>query len=100
MEVIINKDNFDKEVLKYEGTVIVDFYGTWCMPCKMLAPIVDKVVEENNIKLAKVDVDDNEDLVRQYGIMSVPTLLIFKNGEKIATSTGVVSENRILELIK
>lgn len=100
MEVIINKDNFDKEVLKYEGTVIVDFYGTWCMPCKMLAPIVDKVVEENNIKLAKVDVDDNEDLVRQYGIMSVPTLLIFKNGEKTATSTGVVSENRILELIK
>ena len=100
MEVIINKDNFDQEVLKYEGTVIVDFYGTWCMPCKMLAPIVDKVVEENNIKLAKVDVDDNEDLVRQYGIMSVPTLIIFKNGEKIATSTGVVSENRILELIK
>lgn len=99
MEVDINEQNFESEVLKHNGIVIVDFYGTWCMPCKMLAPIVEKVVEDNNLKLAKVDVDENEKLVRQFGIMSVPTLLIFKNGEKIATSSGVVSENRILELI-
>ena len=100
MEVIINKDNFESEVLKYQGTVIVDFYGTWCMPCKILAPIVEKVAEEKNIKLAKVDVDENEGLVREYKIMSVPTLLIFKDGKHVETSSGVVSENRILELIK
>lgn len=100
MEVNITKDNFEQEVLKCAGTVIVDFYGTWCMPCKMLAPIVEKVVNDQNIKLAKVDVDENEELVRRYKIMSVPTLLIFKNGEHVATSSGVVSENRILELIK
>ena len=100
MEVIINEKNFEEEVIKYDGTVIVDFYGTWCMPCKMLAPIVEKVSEEHNIKLAKVDVDENEGLVKQFRIMSVPTLLIFKNGEHVSSSTGVVSENRILELVK
>jgi len=100
MEVNINEKNFDEEVINYNGTVIVDFYGSWCMPCKMLAPIVEKVVKDQNIKLAKVDVDDNEELVKRYKIMSVPTLLIFKNGEHVSTSTGVVSENRILELVK
>ena len=100
MEVDINKNNFETEVLNYKGTVIVDFYGTWCMPCKMLAPIVEKVVEDNNFKLAKVDVDDNEELIRQFGIMSVPTLLIFKDGKQVNSISGVVSESRILELTK
>ena len=61
MVVDINKDNFKNEVLGYEGLVIVDFYGTWCMPCRMLAPIVEKIAEEKNIKLAKVDIDENEE---------------------------------------
>lgn len=100
MEVIINENNFESEVLKSTGTVIVDFYGTWCMPCKMLAPIVEKVASDHNIKLAKVDIDENEQLVRQFKIMSVPTLMIFKDGKHVATSSGLVSENRILELIK
>jgi thioredoxin 1 len=100
MEVDINKNNFEAEVLNAKGTVIVDFYGTWCMPCKMLAPIVEKVVEENNFKLAKVDVDENEELIRKFGIMSVPTLLIFKDGKQTNSVSGVVSESRILELTK
>ena len=100
MVVDINKDNFEKEVLESSGVVIVDFYGTWCMPCKILAPIVDKVVEDNNLKLAKVDVDNNHELVKQFGIMSVPTLVIFKDGKQTSISSGVVSEDRILELIK
>ena len=100
MEVDINKNNFDKEVLEHKGTVIVDFYGTWCMPCKMLAPIVEKVVADNNFKLAKVDVDENEELIRKFGIMSVPTLLIFKDGKQVNSVSGVVSESRILELTK
>ena len=100
MEVIINENNFEQEVLNSKGTVIVDFYGTWCMPCKMLAPIVEKVANDNNIKLAKVDIDENEQLVREFKIMSVPTLMIFKDGKQVSKSTGLVSENRILELIK
>lgn len=100
MVVDINKDNFDKEVLDSKGVVIVDFYGSWCMPCKILAPIVEKVVSDQNIKLAKVDVDSNHELVKTFGIMSVPTLIIFKDGKQVATSSGVVSEDKILELIK
>ena len=100
MEVNINSSNFEKEVIEHKGTVIVDFYGTWCMPCKMIAPIVEKVVAENNFKLAKVDVDENEALIRKFGIMSVPTLLIFRDGKQINSVTGVVSESRILELTK
>ena len=100
MEVNINNDNFKSEVLGYKGIVIVDFYGSWCMPCRMLAPTLEKVAEERNIKLAKVDIDENEELVREYKIMSVPTLKIFKDGELINSSVGVISENNLLELLK
>ena len=100
MEVIITEKNFDEEVLNYKGTVIVDFYGTWCMPCKMLAPTVEKVANDNSFKLAKVDVDENHELVKRFKIMAVPTLIIFKDGKQISTVSGVVSEARILELTK
>ena len=100
MEVNITSENFENEVLNYEGLVIVDFFGTWCMPCKMLAPIVEKVASEHNIKLAKVDIDNNEALVRQFNIVSVPTLKFFRNGELINTSVGLISEKRLLELIQ
>ena len=100
MEVQITSNNFEKEVLKYEGTVILDFYGTWCMPCKMLAPVLDNIATEHPVKLAKVDVDENEELIKKYRIMSVPTIKVFKNGEEVGMFVGVVSEAKILELIK
>ena len=100
MEVNITNENFENEVIKCCGLVIVDFYGTWCMPCKMLAPIVEKVARENNIKLAKVDIDENEELVRQFKIVSVPTLKIFKDGKELSTSVGLISENKLLDIIK
>ena len=100
MVVIITKENFESEVLNSKGIVIVDFYGTWCMPCKILAPIVEKFVKDNEYKLAKVDVDDNNELVKQFKIMSVPTLKIFRDGKEIATSVGVVTEDKLKELIK
>ena len=96
----INNDNFKSEVLGHKGTVIVDFYGSWCMPCRMLAPTLEKVCSEHNIKLAKVDIDENEELVREYKIMSVPTLKIFRDGELINSSVGVISESVLLELLK
>ena len=100
MEVNITNENFESEILNYQGTVIVDFYGSWCMPCKMLAPIVEKVTNENNIKLAKIDIDENEELVKKFKIVSVPTLKVFKNGKEINSSVGLISENKLLELIK
>ena len=100
MEVMINNDNFKTEVLDYSGMVIVDFYGSWCMPCKMIAPIVEKICNEKNIKLAKVDVDENETLVRNFKIMSVPTLKIFKDGKEISTIVGVTNEAKILQALE
>ena len=99
MEVNITQDNWQQEVENYQDIVIVDFYGTWCMPCKMLAPIVEKVAQDKNIKLAKVDIDENEDLIRKYRIMSVPTLKIFKGGKEVETSVGLVSESRLLDIL-
>jgi len=95
----INNNNFEEEVLNYKGIVILDFYGTWCMPCKMLAPIVEKVAKEHNCKLAKVDIDNNEELVNKFHIVSVPTLKIFKDGQEVNTSVGLISESRLIELI-
>ncbi len=100
MEVTITSENFEKEVLNSKGYVILDFYGTWCMPCKMLAPVLDKIANEHDVKLAKVDVDENEELIKKYKIMSVPTVKIFKDGEEIGMFVGVTSESKILELIK
>ena len=100
MEVNITSENFEKEVLNSRGYVILDFYGTWCMPCKMLAPVLEKIANEHDVKLAKVDVDENEELIKKYKIMSVPTIKIFKDGEEIGMFVGVTSESKILELIK
>ena len=86
-------------MLEYNGIVIVDFYGIWCMPCKMLAPTVEKVSRDLDIKLAKVDIDENDELVRKFGIVSVPTIKIFKNGQEIANSIGLISEKKLMELI-
>ncbi|MBE5757402.1 MAG: thioredoxin [Clostridiales bacterium] len=100
MIVNITNANFSTEVENSKGVVIVDFYGTWCMPCKFLMPILEKIENEKNIKLAKVDIDENEDLCRKFNIVSVPTLKIYKDGKEIDTIVGLVSEDTILEKIK
>lgn len=97
--IIDIKNNFEEEVLNSKEIVIVDFYATWCMPCKILAPIVEKVAEEDEIKLAKVDVDENEALVRKYGIMSVPTLKFFKDGKEVDSAVGVLNEKQIRNIL-
>ena len=95
----LTRDNFEAEVTEFKGTVLVDFWASWCMPCKMLKPIVEKVASDLNIKLATVDIDENEELVKEFGIMSVPTLKIFKNGKEVNSSVGVISETRLKELL-
>ena len=86
------KENFEAEVLKANGVVVVDFGANWCGSCKSLVPILDEVVEEDpNKKIVKVDIDEQEELAAQYKIMSVPTLLIFRNGEIIDKSIGLIS---------
>ena len=98
--IAINKDTFNEEVLNHKGLVLVDFWATWCGPCNMLSPIVfDVSKEREDVKFCTVDVDQNQDLLAEYGIMSVPTLIVFKNGEIINKSVGVISKPEILALL-
>lgn len=93
--------DFETEVLKSDKTVLVDFWASWCGPCRMLSPVVDQVAEENpSIKVCKVNVDDEQQLAVKYGVMSIPTLLVFKGGELVNQSVGVVPKAEILNLIK
>lgn len=98
--VNVTKDNFEKEILKAEQTVLVDFWAGWCGPCKMLGPIVDQVAQEHpEIKVCKIDIDEQTELAMQYKVMNIPTLLVFKNGEVANQSVGVISKSEILELL-
>ena len=98
--MIVNKHNYENEVMKCQGTVIVDFYADWCGPCKMLAPVLEEIVAENNeIKLCKVNVDNDGDLAMGFGIASIPTLFIYKNGEIVNKVVGYRTKDEILKLL-
>ena len=96
-EVILNNDNFKAEVLDAKGLVLVDFWATWCGPCKMLAPTVSEIAYEyeGKVKVCKLDVDQAMDISMSYGVASIPTLILFKDGEIVKKSVGVVSKAEI-----
>ena len=98
--IVINKDNFQKEVVESEKTVLLDFWASWCGPCRMLSPIVDEIAEENpDIKVGKVNVDEEQELATQFNVMSIPSLFVMKNGKVSNQSVGVIPKNEILELL-
>ena len=97
----VNESEFDREVLRDSGTVLVDFWATWCGPCRMLAPILEELSGQHpELKIVKVDVDENRNLALQYGIESIPTLLVFRNGQLVNRSVGLVSQPEILRLMQ
>ncbi len=102
-EIILTKDNFEKEVSsESEKAVLIDFWATWCGPCKMIAPFIEEISEEysDTIKVGKVNVDDEPSLAAKFGITSIPTLLLIKNGEVVKTSVGYIPKEKIVELLK
>lgn len=101
MITTITKDNFENEIVKADKPVLVDFWASRCGPCRMLSPTIDEIAEEHpEIKVCKINIDDEAELAIRHGVMSVPTLMIFKNGEIAQTAVGVRPKDEILDLLK
>lgn len=100
-EMKFTVENFETEVLGAEKPVLVDFWATWCMPCRMLAPTVEELAEDldGKVIVGKVNVDDAPDLARKYRVASIPTLIVFENGAEVRRSVGVVSREDILDML-
>jgi len=95
-----NNENFDSVVLKSDKPVLVDFNATWCGPCKMLAPILEEVSLENeNFNFAAVDVDDNDELASEYGVSSIPCLVVFKDGKEVKRNVGFISKEDLENML-
>ena len=94
----INEDSFDA-FIQSDEPVMVDFYATWCESCKAMMPILEKIVAQEGKKIAKVDIDENRGLVEKYGLKSIPTLMVFQNGELKDTSIGRIPKDKVLELL-
>lgn len=103
MEAInLNNENFEKEVLQSDKTVLIDFWATWCGPCRMMAPVVDEIAKtmSDSVKVCKVNIDDNQALAEKYEVMSIPTFIVIKNGEETGRTIGVQPKEAIVKLCK
>ena len=99
--IVLEKDNFANEVLKSDKTVLLDFYAEWCGPCRMVSPIVDEIADEHpEIKVCKVNVDEQPELAGEFDVMSIPSLFVVKNGEVVKNHTGALPKAQILEMLK
>ena len=97
----VNKDNFQQEVLESSKPVLLDFWATWCMPCRMLSPILDEIAEETDeFKICKINVDEEGELAMQFKVMSIPTLVIMENGAEVDRTMGVMPKDDVLDFMR
>ena len=100
MEITLTEEKFDEEIVKYEGTALIDFWAPWCGPCRMQGPILSEFAESHpEIKVCKVNTDEEEGLAAKHGIMSIPTLVVYRNGELAKKVTGVQNAEALAELV-
>ena len=100
-EIIITNANFEEEVIKSDKPVLLDFWATWCGPCMMLSPVIAEIAEERtDVKVGKINVDEEPALANMFGIQSIPTLVYFKDGKALDSSIGYVPKDKILEMLK
>ena len=99
--IAVDKSNFEEVVLQSEGPVLVDFWAEWCGPCKMLSPIIEEVANENadKAKICKLNIDNAQQIAKRYGVMSIPTVMLFKNGEEVERAVGFRPKQDILRII-
>lgn len=101
MKVIdVNNENFEKEVMQSDGKVFIDFYADWCGPCKMMMPIVEELSEEIDAKFVRINVDVNEEIARQFGVMSIPTFIVMEKGKELGKKIGSTPKEELLEMLK
>ena len=102
MNVIkVTEQNFEQEVLNSDMPVLIDFYADWCGPCKMLSPVIEEVSQENsNIKVVKINVDESQEIAVKYQVMSIPTLVVIKNGNEVMRSVGLIDKSQIVNMFK
>ena len=99
-EIKLTRKNFDDEVLNNKETIIVDFYADWCGPCRAMGPILEEVAESEKIRLGKINIDEEDKLAERFNIMSIPTIMVYKNGEPVKTYVGVTPKETIIEDLK
>ena len=100
--ISLNENNFEEEVLKSDKPVLIDFWASWCGPCRMMSPVIDAIAEEmkDEVKVCKINIDEEQNLAVKYNVMSIPTFIVFKNGTEVDRSVGVQDKSEIIGMIK